>query len=162
VQDNLVIDVNEVILGSMNKRCNKCGKIKRADDFHFKDKAKGVLRDRCKSCWSKYHRQHYLANKATYISNAIEVKRKLRRENRILLLEYLSTHPCIDCGESDPVVLEFDHVNGDKTNNVAELTRYYGWDKVIKEIMKCVVRCANCHRRRTAKQLSWYQYAEDE
>jgi hypothetical protein len=146
----------------MNRLCNKCGKIKRAERFHFKNKAKGILRDRCKSCWSKYHGQHYLANKATYINKAMELKRKLRRENRTLLLEYLSTHPCIDCGESDPVVLEFDHVHGDKTDNVAELTRYYSWDKVAKEIMKCVVRCANCHRRKTAKQLFWYRYAEDE
>jgi hypothetical protein len=32
----------------------------------------------------------------------------------------------------------------------------YSWSKILEEIEKCDVRCANCHRRRTAKQLGWY------
>lgn len=30
------------------------------------------------------------------------------------------------------------------------------WARVWEEIQKCEVRCANCHRRRTAKQFGWY------
>lgn len=68
------------------------------------------------------------------------------------LLAYLETHSCVDCGEADPVVLEFDHrERAWKRFNVPQgLGR--PWNDVVAEIAKCDVRCANCHRRRTAKQ----------
>jgi hypothetical protein len=65
----------------------------------------------------------------------------------------LLTHPCVDCGESDPVVLEFDHVIGEKKHNIAYLVRSgRNWRSITKEIQKCEVRCANCHRRATARR----------
>ena len=68
------------------------------------------------------------------------------------VLHYLESHPCLDCGESDPIVLEFDHREGtDKVRAVAQLvTENCGWEKILVEINKCDVRCANCHRRKTA------------
>lgn len=63
---------------------------------------------------------------------------------------YLCNHPCVDCGESDPVVLEFDHVRGEKVANVANLISGAGkFQRLMDEIAKCDVRCANCHRRKT-------------
>ncbi|HUQ34490.1 MAG TPA: hypothetical protein VM095_20380 [Pyrinomonadaceae bacterium] len=82
----------------------------------------------------------------------------MRRKQMIHVLnekiyEYLEGHPCVDCGESDPIVLEFDHVRGKKSYAVSSLGwRLVSWDSVMKEIAKCDVRCANCHRRRTAEQ----------
>ena len=56
-------------------------------------------------------------------------------------------------GESDWVVLEFDHVNGKKINNIANMVQR-GWalETIKNEISKCEVRCANCHRRRHYKE----------
>lgn len=74
------------------------------------------------------------------------------------LFEYLGTKKCKDCGEADPVVLEFDHIEQrGKFKNVARmLSGHYSWDSVLKEISKCEVRCANCHRRKTYVQFgSW-------
>lgn len=71
------------------------------------------------------------------------------------LWEYLESHPCVDCGESDPVVLEFDHVRGEKTRPVSILVKW-SWGRVVEEIEKCAVRCANCHRRVTASRAGWY------
>jgi hypothetical protein len=46
-----------------------------------------------------------------------------------------------------------------KTANVAELIKLRrGWRIISAEIEKCVVRCANCHRRRTAHQFGWYRW----
>jgi hypothetical protein len=67
------------------------------------------------------------------------------------LVEFFRTRPCIDCGESDPVVLEFDHV-GDKRFDISKGLRDRNWQSVLDEIAKCEVVCANCHRRRTARR----------
>ena len=74
-----------------------------------------------------------------------------------MVLEYLLEHPCVDCGESNPIVLEFDHVRGKKYKAVSELM---SWDYSLKtlkdEIAKCDVRCANCHRIKTAQERGWH------
>jgi hypothetical protein len=73
-------------------------------------------------------------------------------------MAYLREHPCVDCGESDIVVLDFDHVVGKKTANVSNLIqRGASWKRIESEIAKCVVRCANCHRRKTALDFRWYK-----
>lgn len=82
----------------------------------------------------------------------------MRDEIRARLLSYFKSHPCIDCGEPDPVVLEFDHVRGEKAFNISTAIRLgRNWDRVLPEIAKCDVRCANCHRRVTAARGNWYK-----
>jgi hypothetical protein len=74
----------------------------------------------------------------------------------MLVYEYLKKHPCVDCGEDNPVVLEFDHV-GDKTSNVADLiSQRSSVSRLKNEMSRCEVRCANCHRIKTAERGGWY------
>ena len=84
-----------------------------------------------------------------------EWQRRHRRRNKERLLEYLLVHPCVDCGEPDPIVLEFDHVTGEKRFQIGDAvsgsTR--SWSLIFSEIEKCEVRCANCHKRKTCRQL---------
>jgi hypothetical protein len=68
-----------------------------------------------------------------------------------LLIEFFRTHPCVDCGETDPLVLEFDHL-GDKRFTISHNFSGRNWQSILKEMEKCDVVCANCHRRRTARQ----------
>lgn len=87
-----------------------------------------------------------------------EAQKRHRVRVRAQLFAFLSTQSCLDCGESDPIVLEFDHRNSkDKFKIVAKmLSGHYSWGSVFKEIKKCDVRCANCHRRKTySQQKSW-------
>ncbi|MFL5733498.1 MAG: hypothetical protein ACJ78Q_09880 [Chloroflexia bacterium] len=57
------------------------------------------------------------------------------------------------------MVLEFDHVSGEKKGNISELALRYGsWETILAEIAKCEVRCANCHRRITAKRIGNQRY----
>lgn len=66
-----------------------------------------------------------------------------------LIRRYKLEHPCVDCGEEDPIVLEFDHRPGfEKSFNIGE-ARNFNLTKVMAEMSKCDVRCANCHRRKT-------------
>ena len=98
----------------------------------------------------EYAKRHYRANKQLYKDRA----RKHTDAHRIILrkykYEYLQNHPCVDCGESDVIVLTFDHIKGVKEANIGAITQLsWGLKRFKKEIDKCVVRCANCHARKT-------------
>ena len=81
---------------------------------------------------------------------------------KTFILNYLQSHPCIACGETDPVVLEFDHREpSDKLWSVCEAVRLRVSIKTLeREIAKCDVLCANCHRRKTAKDFGYYSHSE--
>ncbi len=101
----------------------------------------------------QYARKHYLANKQLYIDRANRRTAQLRVENRQHIMDYLMEHPCVDCGESDVVVLQFDHVRDDKTYEVGRMiSGGYSWATIKAEIDRCEVVCANCHFRRTASR----------
>ena len=76
-----------------------------------------------------------------------------RSEGGNYAASYKREHPCIDCGEADPVVLDFDHVRGRKLFSLSSAAaRKVGLAVVMAEIAKCDIRCSNCHRRRHADQ----------
>jgi hypothetical protein len=81
-------------------------------------------------------------------------KRKVEAHNE--LLAEIMKCGCVDCGEKNPIVLEFDHRDpNQKIANVGKL-RYGSTKQLKEELAKCDVVCANCHRKRTAKMFgSW-------
>jgi hypothetical protein len=101
------------------------------------------------------HKEHYQENVSYYKKKALKHNAKYRLRNLQYMVDYLKQHPCVDCPEIDPVVLEFDH-RGNKDYNVGEMSNY-SLSTIIKEIAKCDIRCANCHKRKTAKQFNYYQ-----
>ena len=79
-----------------------------------------------------------------------EAKKRRRKENS----EYvnaLKAQPCVDCGNCYlPCVMDFDHVRGEKTKNIAfMLINDTSLEKIKEEIEKCELVCSNCHRIRT-------------
>ena len=96
-----------------------------------------------------YHRQHYVDNRQRYIDQARRRKVALADSNMAALVTYLRLHPCVDCGEDDVVVLEFDHIAA-KRFNISRGFAERKWSEIEEEIAQCEVVCANCHRRRTA------------
>jgi len=81
----------------------------------------------------------------------------MRKRNRIFILEYLKVHPCVDCGEMNIIVLEFDHIIGEKERCVSEMIYRNSISNLEKEINKCEVVCANCHKKRTEKRNPTYK-----
>jgi 5-methylcytosine-specific restriction endonuclease McrA len=95
-------------------------------------------------------------NKPARYKSRTKMRNKYKIRNRDYTAEFLSRHPCVDCGESDPIVLEFDHVRGDKKYDVSFIVvQGMSIAKLEEEIAKCEVVCANCHRRRTARRQGW-------
>ena len=140
-------------MASELRRCGRCGELKALSEFAWRRKNVGQRHNMCRPCHSAYHREHYLANKQRYVEQARERKRQLRHERTQFLIEFFATHPCADCGETDPVVLEFDHVNAEnKRFEIGAALAYRAWETILEEIEKCEVVCANCHRRRTARR----------
>jgi len=137
--------------------CNTCHKEKKADDFSFKNQKQQVRKKICKACHSLYRKQHYLQNKEKYITKAKSWNKKQKEILATYLFEVLSKSACIDCNENDVIVLDFDHLNN-KRFGIAEMYRNsYSLNAIQEEIKKCVVRCANCHRRKTAKDIGYWK-----
>jgi hypothetical protein len=100
-------------------------------------------------------------NRAEHIRNVAARNAAVAERNRGLMIAYLQDHPCVDCGETDLRVLDFDHREpAQKRQLVTKLVRWAtNWHTVLQEIAKCDVRCANCHRIRTASMSAWVRDA---
>jgi hypothetical protein len=141
------------------KICTRCGPpAQPIENFAIRNRARGTRQYICRDCQNEYVRAHYRANRAAYIEKARVRNTEQIRINAEFMIAFLEDHPCVDCGESDIIVLEFDHLR-DKVADVSVLARGgYSIETIQKEIDKCEVVCANCHRRRTAKRAGTYRY----
>jgi hypothetical protein len=139
--------------------CSRCNLSKEVVEFPFRNKIKGTRHSYCLLCGRRASKNHYANNVQYYVRKAHVRRKELSDELNGKLYEYLERHACVDCGESDPVVLEFDHVRGKKSYNVSAMGYLFtSWDSLLREIAKCEVRCANCHRRKTAERHNSYRY----
>lgn len=108
-----------------------------------------------------YHMEWYERNREKRVAQVAARRKRKQAEARVFTINYLVIHPCIDCGETDIVVLEFDHVRGVKKKGLAAMvSEGYALKSIQEEIDKCEVVCANCHRRRTARQGGYYRTME--
>ncbi len=127
---------------ALTRVCVRCHSEKPVEAFPIKDKARGT----------RY-----------YLGKNVRARVRHRDTNRAVVYEYLSTHPCVGCGETDPVVLDFDHVDPEtKLFSVGAMLSRQSTSAIRREMEKCVVRCGNCHRMRTAIQFGSYRIGEDQ
>lgn len=135
------------------KVCTRCKQEKNIEEFKFRYKAEGIRQPSCNVCSRKGNKKHYDNNRDQYLNRAKNRKKVLSVENRQKRLDYLKEHPCVVCGEADPVVLEFDHIDRKtKRDNIAQMITQREWPVILAEIEKCQVMCANCHRRKTWRE----------
>ena len=122
------------------KRCYNCKTDKERVEFRKNCTKKDGLSSACKAC-----------------SDAIKNNKII--ENQEFVFQYLKLNACIDCGNSDPVVLEFDHICGEKKMSISRMIyKIRSRKKIIDEIDKCVIRCSNCHRKKTAKDFNYFRF----
>jgi hypothetical protein len=129
------------------KKCCDCKKRKNIEEFAKKGKKKdgSIARNSyCGPCESKRRKMYYKKNQEIVLNRVHKRRDKLAYE-----LQYLKSKlKCQECGESDPRCLDFHHIDPTtKTNQVPELWHKATKQDAQKEMEKCEVLCANCHRK---------------
>jgi hypothetical protein len=143
----------------VEKICTKCGIQKDLLLFPARKSAKDEHSSWCRACYKENWDKRYYENHQHYRNTHNRSREKHRELNARKVFEYLRLHPCINCGESDPIVLEFDHRDrNEKTGSISNLIRNASWSRVQSEIQKCDVLCANCHRRKTAVEFEYMRF----
>jgi hypothetical protein len=128
--------------------CSRCSQLKPESCFNRHPTG---LQWWCRDCFKSYYseqRAHHRQRNNALKSARVEAA-------QAFVLSHLRSHPCVDCGEVDPVVLEFDHVGPKRAEVSILVSRGVREPLLAAEIARCQVVCANCHRRRTARRGRW-------
>lgn len=124
------------------KYCSTCNQIKNVDCFSINLTKKDGLCSKCKICQNNYAKTHYQKNKERYLNNIKKHKVKKKEFIKSLKLE------CLRCGENDTRCLDYHHQDPtEKRFAIASEYKNYSIQTLKEEINKCIVLCANCHRK---------------
>lgn len=148
----------------MTRTCRLCVTEKPIDQFGvFKNNGIEGSRKVCKSC-IRSRTEEWTDNKESFnhgLTGYVNFKCRCdicvsaRSDNRFGGREFMAQvklqSGCVDCGYNEyACALDFDHRPGEtKTRNIASMVGF-SLDKIIEEMSKCDVVCANCHRIRTS------------
>jgi len=137
------------------KHCSACQESRPLADFNIRRASADGLQNICRSCNRAKARRYYAEHREAHIRVIMARKAQIRRATFEAVAEYLHGNPCIDCGESDPRGLDFDHRPGvAKRAEVMKLVQDgYSIARVMDEIAKCDVRCRNCHAKVTYERM---------
>jgi hypothetical protein len=139
--------------------CPRCKDWRPKEEFNYWSVEKGILQTYCRIHQHEALREHYVGHSERVLGRNRRDSRDRREIAREYVFEYLLAHPCVDCGNTNPVVLTFDHVSGTKTANLADLvTHGYSMQTIQTEMAKCEVVCHNCHAVRTQKKTNGYRW----
>jgi hypothetical protein len=107
------------------KKCTKCGENLLIDKFPIMNKKTGKISSMCLDCKREYDREYWKNNKETKGSIKNENAKQNRITKRKFIIDFLKKSKCLDCGNSDWRVLEFDHKDRKtKSFNIADSTSY--------------------------------------
>lgn len=140
----------------MTKICPKCH-VKKPIDEYYKRKTglkAGKYYEKCKECMKRRGIEYYKTNRTRQLFLSLQRKHKYVLEKRKFLIEY-KNKPCQDCGKTYPYyAMDLDHRNPkEKVKEVASMvSSNLSMDAILKEIKKCDIVCANCHRIRTHRK----------
>lgn len=135
------------------KECGKCNESKSLDEFAWRSIAKGTKNWACKECQAKMRKENYEKNKERELARA-----KTRRQSIVdKIWKWKCDHRCVDCKFDNPKALQFDHLpEFEKSFDISKAPELgYSWNKILAEINKCEVVCANCHSIRTHDRAEW-------
>lgn len=137
------------------KVCSTCRRSLPLDAFNLRSASPDRRQAVCRECNAVRSRRYYTENLEKHRRAVADQVARTRAKNLERIGAFLLEHPCVDCGEADLRVLDFDHRDGsDKTGEVMKLAKAaYSWARVMDEIAKCDVRCRNCHAKVTYERM---------
>jgi hypothetical protein len=140
------------------KTCTKC--LRPLPLSSYAKRGSG-LQARCRKCHAEYTRANYQSNKQAYKDRARRNAARYLSKTQELIVDYLTKNPCVDCGNQDLRVLQFDYRDPllKRANVVDLMRRGSALSRIREEIALCDVRCANCHSIRTAEQFGTWRHA---
>lgn len=124
------------------QKCSACKKSFPSTLEYFGKHGSRGLDTYCKDCRHEKSRQYYNSNKEKMKSQS----RTWKKTQRQKINEYKDNCSCAKCGESRNWLLDFHHIDPSKKSFQISQGEAKGWEKIKKEIKKCVVLCSNCHR----------------
>ena len=139
-----------------DQRCRLCNQLQDIEQFYLRQD-NGKRHTACATCLSakatqrnKDKREDRNAYMRQYLRDA---KDGTRDRPSVTAIMCAKKRPCTDCGHCfPPECMDFDHTGDDKARNVSAMA-CYTLEKVLAEIAKCEIVCANCHRTRTKNRL---------
>jgi hypothetical protein len=134
---------------TIGKTCTRCGEEKPRSEFYKNDRYKDGLFSYCKLCQRAAQRKWYDENTDRHRELVQAKQAETLDRNVRVTLAHLIENACVDCGQDDPMVLQFDHRDpAEKEFTVTNSLNGRNEESLRAEIAKCDVRCANCHNKR--------------
>jgi len=132
------------------KVCSKCKQEKELSEFYkHKINKKYGVGGYCKECQKLDKKKDYQNNRERYIKNAFNTTR--------WLIDLKKGLKCSKCGFSHPAALDFHHTNpNEKDFQISGRINIKHKEKILNEIKKCIILCANCHRIEHAVHVNEY------
>ena len=107
------------------KKCSKCEEVKPVSEFHRK-KTENRYSSWCKSCLYEFQKKRW----------------KDRKRKAVEMLG----GECQKCGyRKNLASFHFHHLDPSQKKYNWDKLRLFKWDRVVKELKKCILLCANCH-----------------
>lgn len=130
---------------SENKICSKCKQELPISEFRWKNKSQGTHHSQCKACQKAQEKIHYQESKER--RDAVRATADLQKTNNLGIVDKAKAGGCKKCGEKRLYVLDFHHRDPSvKEGTINHMLKSSSYNKLIEEIDKCDVLCANCHR----------------
>ena len=128
------------------KICPKCNELKTAEDFGESTKRSDGLQIHCRSCRKAYNKERYLKDKS-FRDKVADRRNRVRNKALTLVSRYKRFCGCKICGEKEPIALDLHHLDPSvKEDNPSSMIGG-SIERLKAEVRKCVVLCANCHRK---------------
>lgn len=128
------------------KLCFRCNELKDFSEFHKNSARSDGLQVNCKVCRKVIDSESYKKSESRQLS--IKDRRdRIREYNRTLMRRYKAFCGCKFCDESEPVALDLHHLDPNEKDLNPSSAIGFSTTSMKKEIRKCIVLCANCHRK---------------